>query len=95
MRIDTAKKEEAPEKTLKQQIDELVVDPGVAEKLEALFTKEKTRIMTVLLKEMPWAVERYKALIKPTGGLLTKSMGVAYAKGMQDALKILGKEKGI
>ncbi len=67
---------------------------AIVDRIEALVTREKVRLLELLLKETPWSVERYKATVKHTGGLLTASMAVAYEKGLQDAFKILGKEKG-
>ena len=37
-------------------------------------------------------VEEYRALIKHTGGMLTAPMGFAYAKGINDTLKLIAKE---
>lgn len=56
-------------------------------------TKEKERILTLILKNSNPMVSDYKNTIKRVGGLLTSSMVFAYAKGIQDTLKLLTKEE--
>lgn len=56
-------------------------------------TKEKERILTLILKSSNPMVSDYKNTIKHVGGLLTNSMVFAYAKGIQDTLKLLTKEE--
>lgn len=54
--------------------------------------EEKVRLLTKLYKERIPSVSDYKSTIKHTGGLLTESMGYAYAKGYENAIKVLTKE---
>ncbi len=54
--------------------------------------EEKVRLLTKLLKGRNYAVLDYKSTIKHTGGLLTVSMGYAYAKGFEKAIQILTNE---
>lgn len=72
---------------LKEQ--ELKEDPN-AKKYSAL--KVKTALYTQLMKKSFHMVTEYKELIKHTGGLLNASMGFAYAKGINDTLKLIAKE---
>ena len=57
--------------------------------------KEKERLMALLMKEMPHAVNTYKALMKHTGAYMQTSMSIAYERGLRDALKIITKESKV
>lgn len=54
--------------------------------------KEGSELVEKLFKRIPYMVSDYRQLIKHTGGLTTVSMGHAYQKGLNDALKLLIKE---
>lgn len=57
--------------------------------------KEPTELelaAVALFKRIPFMVSDYRALIRHSGGLMTKSMGIAYQRGLNDALKQLIKE---
>lgn len=55
--------------------------------------QEKERLLMVILKNAGTMTQDYKNLINHTGGLLKSSMGYAYAKGIQDVIKLLTTEK--
>lgn len=60
--------------------------PSAPEATESQLLVEK------LFKRIPYLVSDYRQLIKHTGGMMTASMGYAYQKGLNDALKLLIKE---
>lgn len=68
---------------------ELKEDPN-APKYSAL--KVKTALYTAIMKKSFHMVTEYRTLIKHTGSLMTASMGFAYAKGINDTLKLIAKE---
>ena len=74
---------------LKLKKEELKEDPN-AKKYTAL--KVKTALYTQIMKKSFHMVTEYRQLIKHTGGMLTASMGFAYAKGINDTLKLIAKE---
>jgi hypothetical protein len=53
---------------------------------------ERTRLAELLFTRAIHMTNEYRALIRPTGGLLTTSMVYAYNKGIQDSIKLLLKE---
>lgn len=55
--------------------------------------EEQRRLAQELFKAIPSMAADYKTLVKHTGGLLSASMAVAYSKGLNDALKLILKEK--
>jgi hypothetical protein len=55
-------------------------------------SKEQERLILKLVSNQAKMAADYKNTIKRTGGLLTTSMTFAYAKGLQDALKLLTKD---
>ncbi len=55
--------------------------------------KELTRIQVKFLKRRAAMASDYRELIKHTGGLVSQSMVFAYAKGLDDAFKLLTKEE--
>lgn len=61
-------------------------------KIEDLAKAEKERILMMILKNASSMTEDYKNLIQYTGGLLKSSMGYAYAKGIQDIIRLLTTE---
>lgn len=60
---------------------------------EEIANAEKIRLFTLLLKEIPYLAEQYRALVKYTGSLLSASMVIAYARGLSDAAKLINTEK--
>lgn len=59
--------------------------------LDKAVNAEKERIQVLLLKNQADMVAEYGLLIKHTGGLVAGSMKFAYAKGLNDAFKLLSK----
>ncbi len=55
--------------------------------------EEQMRLTQELFKAIPSMAADYKILVRHTGGLLSASMAVAYSKGLNDALKLILKEK--
>jgi hypothetical protein len=55
--------------------------------------KELLRLQVKFLKNRASMASDYKNTIKHTGGLLSQSMTFAYAKGLNDAFKLLTKEE--
>lgn len=55
--------------------------------------KERLRLATKILSKSAGMASDYKNTIKHTGGLLTQSMTFAYAKGLQDAFKLLSEKE--
>ena len=55
--------------------------------------EEGERLAQTLFKAIPSMAADYKILIKHTGGMLSSSMAFAYSKGLNDALKLIMKEK--
>ncbi len=53
---------------------------------------ERMRLSKLLFDKSLYMTAEYKTLIKHTGGLVSSSMGYAYSKGLNDALKLLLKE---
>lgn len=56
---------------------------------------EKERLIALLLKELPYAVNTYEALMKHTGRYLNASLRIAYERGLRDAIKIITKESKV
>ncbi len=70
------------------------VKPAITEEDVAKATRnEAARLMTVLLSKRAQMAADYKNTIKHTGGLLTNSMVYAYARGLDDAFKLLNTKK--
>lgn len=57
--------------------------------LEITAEQERTRLAKLLFDRIPYMASDYESLMKYTGGFLSKSMAVAYQKGLNDALKLL------
>lgn len=53
--------------------------------------EERIRIITVLLENRETMIAEYQHLIKHSGGLVTRSMGVAYARAINDVFKLITK----
>lgn len=54
--------------------------------------REFQKLAQKLNEKSPGMISDYRSVIKHTGGLLTSSMGYAYAKGLNDAIKLILKE---
>lgn len=52
----------------------------------------KAKLLTLLITETPHMVTKYEKLISYVGDLLSKSMTLAYARGLSDAAKLLNQE---
>ncbi len=55
--------------------------------------QEKKSVAEKLFKRMPKMTSDYEQLVRYTGSYLSKSMVVAYNKGLNDALKLIMKEE--
>lgn len=55
-------------------------------------SKERERILILILKNAAPMASDYRHMLKPVGGLMTSSMVYAYSKGIQDVLKLITKE---
>ena len=80
--IKEVKLEEKPKKELTE-----------AEKIAEAVTKERERILVLLLSNRAQQASDYKNTIRHTGGLLTQSMTFAFSKGLEAAFKLIVNKK--
>ena len=64
---------------------------AVTEKDKA--AEERQRLAILLLRKQKEMTEEFGVLTRHTGGYLSKSMCVAYEKGISDVIKLILKEK--